>query len=191
VRTFIAVDLPSELKKKIDEICTFFRQKTPERALKWVSAEHLHLTIKFIGEINESKIVQVKDAMEHALIHQTTFEFQVSGMGIFPNHKVPRIIWLGIIGVEPLTMIHRNLDKELAKLEIQPETRPFSPHLTLARVRKNVDPAVLKTIGATLSQFKVDAVGTAVVHAIHLYQSELTPSGPLYTLLHSVPLNQV
>jgi RNA 2',3'-cyclic 3'-phosphodiesterase len=191
LRTFIAVDFPPEMLEKIGEISTFFRQKTSENALKWVETGNLHLTLKFIGEINDNTLEQVEHTLSHSLNGQKAFEIQVSGLGMYPNKMAPRVIWLGITGGDPLVKIHHILDKNLAVLDIKPEGRALSPHLTIARVRKNVDKATAKKIGDTLAQFKVESLGTITIDRVHLYQSILTPSGPNYTVLHSVPLNQV
>lgn len=191
MRTFIAVDFPTEMLEKIGEISAFFKQKTPGNALKWVETGNLHLTLKFIGEINENKLDQVKQALSHSLKGQVAFEVQVSGLGMYPSKIAPRVIWLGITGGEPLVKIHNFLDKNLAALDIKPEGRPLSPHLTIARTRRNVDKATAQKIGEALAQFKVESLGTITIDRVHLYQSILTPSGPNYTVLHSVSLNQV
>lgn len=191
MRTFIAVDFPPDMLETIGEICTFFKQKIPNNALKWVETENLHLTIKFLGEINENKLEQVKHTLTHALIGLKAFTVHVSGLGVYPNWAAPRVVWLGITGGEPLINIHSILDKNLTSLDINSEGRPLSPHLTIARVRKNIDQATLKKISDTLAQFKVESLGSIIIDRVHLYKSVLSPAGPSYTRLHSVPLNQV
>ena len=191
MRTFIAVDFPKDLLVRIDEITHFFKKKTPECALRWVEIDNLHLTIKFIGEINESKAGQVKDVLTQALFAQNAFNIEVSGLGMYPSHQNPRVIWFGILKGEPLIEIHNNLNRQMATIGIAAENRPFSPHLTIARVRRNTDHATAKLVGDILSQFKVDSLGWITINQVNLYKSELTPTGPIYTHLLSVPLNQV
>jgi len=191
VRTFIAVDLPSNMLVRIEEITTYFMRKTPPKALKWVDMDNLHLTIKFIGEITEDKLEPVKHILSKALEDQNAFDIEISGLGMYPNKNNPRVIWLGIAGGKPLIQIFNSLDQALTTLDIRPEGRDFTPHLTIARVRRNTDKATATAIGKALSQFKVDPLGAITIDQVHLYQSVLEPSGPIYTSLHSVSLNQV
>lgn len=191
MRTFIAVDFPPNTLEKIADITGFFKTLTPEKTLKWVETENLHLTIKFLGEIDEQTAAQVKRTLSVALKDQHSFEIEISGLGMYPNKNKPRVIWLGITGAGPLADIYKVTNHELAKLEIQPEQRPFSPHLTIARIRRNTDHKAAQQIGEILSKYQVDPLGTITITQVHLYQSDLTPSGPIYTRLHSVNLNQV
>ncbi len=191
MRTFIAVNFPKDLLVRIDEITHFFKKKTPDRALKWVDINNLHLTVKFIGEINENKIGQVKDVLTQSLSAQNAFNIEVSGLGMYPNQHNPRVVWLGISGEEPLIKIHKDLNRQLTAVNISPEKRPFSGHLTIARVRRNTDKETAGMVGDILSQFTVDSLGWITIDHINLYKSELTPAGPIYTCLLSVPLNQV
>ncbi len=191
MRTFIAVDFPTAILSKIEAIVDYFKKKVPENALKWVETENLHLTIKFIGEIDPGKLEQVKSVLTRCLAGQNAFEIEVAGLGMYPNARAPRVIWLGITGGDPLVRIHATLDTHLAELDIKPEGRPYAPHLTIARIRKGTDRKTAQAVGETLAQFKVDALGAVTIDRVHLYQSVLTPSGPIYTDLFAAPLNQV
>jgi RNA 2',3'-cyclic 3'-phosphodiesterase len=190
VRTFIAVDFPPGIITKIENIINYFKTKTPNQDFKWVSPENLHLTIKFIGEISPKKLVQVKSIITNAFQAQPAFNISIEGLGMFPNAKQPRVIWLGITDGETLTRIHQVIDQALIKVEIGQDQRKFNPHLTIARIQKSTSPDRAKKIGETLSQFKVESLGNIRIDAIHLYQSELTPTGPIYTPLFSVLLNK-
>ena len=191
MRTFIAVDLPKETLEKIQEIIDYFKLQTPNRALKWVSTKNLHLTIKFIGEISPDILSQVKNMITSTLATQTAFNIGIEGLGMYPNPHKPRVVWLGISNTGPLIAIHNKLDAALKAVDIEPERRDYSPHLTIARVRRKTDIDIVKAIGDTLSQFKVDSLGTIRIDEVRLYQSKLTPEGPIYTPLLSVRLNQV
>jgi 2'-5' RNA ligase len=191
VRTFIAVDFPPNILKKIGEITAFFKTLTPERNLKWVETANLHLTIKFLGEIEENKTVPIKQTLTQALKDQNCFDIEFDGLGMYPNKNNPRVIWLGIAGANPLSEIYHVLNRELSTLDIPSEQRPFSPHLTIARTRRHTDHKQAQQIGQVLSEYKVGSLGSTTIDQVHLYQSVLTPSGPIYTLLHSVDLNQV
>ena len=191
MRIFIAIEIPQNIRVKIAEITDYLQSKTPPTAVKWVDYENLHLTIKFIGETKQEKIEEITKVLSQSLAHQAPFSLEIGGLGMYPNNTNPRVIWLGVTGGEPLIAMHNILDQNLARLGIQREGRPFSPHLTIARLRRNTDAASSKTIGRTLSQFRVDSLGLFNIDRVQLFQSVLTPSGPIYTTLFSVPLNQV
>ena len=191
MRLFIAVNLPQNTLEKIEEITDFFKKKTAPAPLKWVEMDHLHLTVKFIGEIDDLKVNQIEKILNRSLETQAPFEIEVCGLGMYPHNNHPRVIWLGITGGEPLVRLHNVLDEDLAALGIKREGQPFASHLTIARVRRNATPSSVKSIGQTLSQFTVEPLGAITIDHVHLYQSVLTPSGPIYTPLFSVPLNQV
>ncbi len=191
MRIFVAIDFPQDMLLKIEQIVSFFKTKTPPVALNWVQTEHLHLTVKFIGEVREHKVKPIQEVLVNTLVDQAPFDIEVGGLGMYPHKQTPRVIWLGITGGEPLIKIHTQLDKNLASLDVKREGRPFSPHLTIARVRRQADQAMVKSIGQTLSQFNVDPLGAVTIDQVQLYQSVLTPSGPNYTTLLSIPLNKV
>lgn len=191
MRTFIAADFPPEIITKIEKITAYLKQQLPGRALKWVATDKMHLTIKFIGEIQNNKIAQVNEIMTHTLKSQPSFEIGIQNLGTYPHIHNPRVIWLGITQGAPLVTIHNRLDRALEELKIKSDRREYSPHLTLARVRRDTDRNFIKEISDTLSQFKVDSLGTITISKITLYKSKLTSEGPEYTPLHVVPLNKV
>ncbi len=191
LRTFIAVDFPPETLTKITKIIGYFKTQTPMDALKWVSAENLHLTIKFIGDIPEDKLAQVKMVIKKSLVDKHPFKIGVGGLGMFPNKHNPRVIWLGVTYDQTLRDIHHVLNHSLKSTGIEPDNRDYSPHLTIARIRQRAREETRQEIGATLSKFKIDSLGEIKINEIILYQSELTRNGPIYTPLLSQPLNQV
>lgn len=191
MRTFIAFNFSPEINEKIAEIIKYLKTQTPDNALKWVAPQNLHMTIKFLGEVPEENIQKVKDIISASLKGISAFEIAVEGMGMYPNTHQPRVIWLGIKGSEPLRNIHKTLDSALQTAAIPPDKRGLSPHLTIARIRRNTDKLTVQGIGKTLSQFKIDFLGKCTINEIVLYQSVLTPKGPIYTSLLSNPLDKV
>lgn len=191
MRTFIAADFPAEIIDKVERVTAYFKEQLPDDALKWVSTDKMHLTIKFIGEIPKNKITQVKEIMTHTLKDQASFNIGVQNLGTYPNIKNPRVIWLGIIQGAPLVKIHNSLDLALESIDVKKDFRQYSPHITLARVRRDADRDIVKEISHTLSQFKVDLLGTITIDEITLYKSKLSSEGPEYTPLHVVSLNKV
>ena len=190
-RIFIAVRLPDEVIGKITRISQFFQSQLPEEALKWVETENLHLTLRFLGEIPETTIEQVQQVLAQVATAQKSFELSVEGLGMYPNPKQPRTIWLGVQGVKPLIALHAELEKALGRIGIEKESRPFDPHLTLARVRDRTSREMAHHIGETLAAFKVDSLGVFRVNEIHLIESQLTPQGPIYTTRFTAPLGEV
>ena len=159
--------------------------------MKWVDSKNLHLTVKFIGDLPEEKLPAAQSLIQDVLKGISPFTISVEGLGIFPNPDRPRVIWLGIQGGEPLVTIHKSLDQTLTDIGVKPDKRDFHPHLTLGRVRRNVPRDEIKAIGETLSQFRVDSLGSAIIDQITLYESELTRQGPIYTSRCVVSLHQV
>ena len=191
LRLFIAVDFPPEIIAKIAKINTYLQTQVPGRMLKWVSPENLHLTLKFLGDVRKDRLPELKTRLENALVGQSGFCIAIEGMGMYPSPNKPRVLWLGIKDQGNLKEIHHKLTLALEVFDPEPEKRSFSPHLTIARIRQNSDRESIREVGKTLSQFKVDTLGKLNICSVQLYKSELTPRGPIYTALQSVPLNQV
>lgn len=191
LRTFIAADFPPDILEKIGEITAFLKTQAPMEALKWVSTDNQHLTLKFIGDLPESKLEEVKNALTDALNAQPSFTISVEGMGAFPNWQNPRVIWLGISHDSSLNKTHQCIEQALEQAGIAPDRRALNPHLTVARLRRNMQQDSVRLVGKSLSPFKVDTLGSATINHIRLYQSELTPRGPIYTPLLTLALNQV
>ncbi len=186
IRAFIAVELPEPIKKELTELKARLRVK--KYPAKWVQPENMHLTIKFLGDISTNSIPNIREVMEEAVLYVSPFKLGVSGVGVFPNMRRIQIIWAGVNGeLSNLIEIQKKLDSGLEKLGFVPESRPFTAHLTLARMRDEASPGereiAAKLIGTTqfeASDFQVDA--------IHLIKSELKREGPVYTRVLSVPL---
>ena len=190
-RLFIAIRLPEDVIHKITEISRYFQTQLPPEVLKWVETENLHLTLRFLGEIPEGKISQVRDALTQVAATQNPFTLSVEGLGMYPHANQPRTIWLGFQGAKPAMSLHAKLENALAGIKLEIENRPFNPHLTLARVRSRTDREAAHQIGQTLAAFKVGSLGAVEVHEIHLIESKLTPQGPIYTTRFTVPLSEV
>jgi 2'-5' RNA ligase len=191
LRTFIAVDFPIEIKEKIIEITAYFQSKLPPAQIKWVEPDHMHLTLKFMGETPHDKLVQIKQSIHQVISVFPSFEIEIKALGMYPNNQRPRVIWLGINAENYLILLHNQLDQALKGEGIKSDRRPFSPHLTIGRVRRNADQESVIQIGRILSQFKIASLGSIKIDEILYYQSVLTPQGPIYTILQSTSLNQV
>jgi len=183
IRTFIAISVLEEIKKNIADLQR--KLKGCGGHIKWVRTESIHLTLKFLGDVEESKIDTIADSLKKAVRTQKSFKISVSGTGAFPNIRQPRVLWVGIDeGKEILTSLASEIDRVCTALGFKPEKRKFSAHLTLGRVKfqKNIN-TTLNTMNA--ANFKG---GSFRAEEIIIMKSELRPEGALYTPLHKIKL---
>jgi 2'-5' RNA ligase len=180
MRLFTAVDPSPEVRENLERLLARLR---PTAHLKWSGAENIHLTLKFIGEWPEDELPRLKQTLA-ALPVPEPFEVRVAGLGFFPNARAPRVFWVGVQAPPALVDFARAVDQALAPLGIAAETRAYSPHLTLARVRegerlegfrKAVEPLTATDFGA----FQPDRFS--------LYQSRTSPAGSVYVKLEEYP----
>jgi 2'-5' RNA ligase len=184
MRAFIAIELPPEVQAELRG-----RQQTLKKTglnARWVRAENIHLTVKFLGEIDPDAVAVVSTAMKSTGESHGPFTLSASGIGVFPNLRKARVLWAGLSeGVPELIDLQKDLDAALAGCGFEREKRPFRGHLTMARFRKSVHPAKLET---ALSEAGGAQFGQWAVEELVLFQSELQPAGPTYTRLAAHPL---
>jgi 2'-5' RNA ligase len=150
-----------------------------------VRAENLHVTLRFLGSVEEGALPDVREALEEAAEGTAPFTVTLGGLGGFPSPRAPRVIWAGVAtGGEALAALYGRLETALARRAIPPEERPFHAHVTLGRAR---EPRGAGALGTVLEERR-EAFGEVVVDAIHLMRSELDPSGARYSVLARVPL---
>jgi 2'-5' RNA ligase len=191
LRTFIAVDIPSQLQNTIQQKTTPLRQTLGSALVRWVAVENLHLTLKFLGDVSSTSVDMLAQMLraEANLIH--AFDMQVTGLGAFPSLKRPRVLFIRIQAPAGLEALTRGVDSACARLGYESEAegrRGFSPHLTIGRVRQDIPPAGQQKIRSVLAEAAIDSLGTARVDLVHLYKSDLQPNGSVYTKLFSAPL---
>lgn len=181
MRCFVAISLPEELKANVAVV-----QKKLQAAgadVSWTRQEGMHLTLKFFGEIGDKRIPEIEKALTTAVDGIPPFMLSVSGMGMFPDVRRPRVVWIGLKeDGGTLMRLYNGMEDELKKAGFPPEGRRFTPHVTLGRIRSN------KNIGNLLK--KIDQgegvnPGGFEVSGIHLIKSELKPAGAVYTKLYS------
>lgn len=176
IRTFIAVEIPQEIK----EIIADFQKSLAEERfpIRWVKPDNIHLTLKFIGEIPESVIAEIEQNIFHAPPICEPFEITISGTGVFPYMRKPRVFWLGITnGTEELVGLAQLVEEKLVPFNIKKEKRKFRSHLTIGRFKKA---ARVTGLGRFLSPDILYA-GTFKVREIILMKSVLKPSGAEYS----------
>lgn len=188
IRAFIAINLSEEVHQGLEQVLHDLKSRLPGGAVRWVPGKNIHLTIKFLGDVSLASLEMLTTMLQTEAARHPQFEFSVGGLGAFPTPHRPRVIWVGIEAPAELASLQRGVETEMARLGYAPEERPFSPHLTLGRVTRNVDPGELRRLSDVLETYKVGFLGVTRVDAIHLYRSDLQSSGAVYTRLHSTPL---
>lgn len=186
IRTFVAFELPPDVIAFAAALQA--RMKAYGLRLRWVSPRNIHLTLKFLGEIAPDLISSVAAAVKAAARTAPPMELAVQGMGIFPGVRRPRVVWIGLGGeTERLGQVHADLEKGLAAIGFQRESRPLRAHLTLARINQAVDGRQLLEMIQAESRFAPIAFRAS---EMVLFQSQLKPHGPIYTPLARVALGQ-
>jgi 2'-5' RNA ligase len=187
IRSFVAIELSRSIQQQLAAIIG--KLKSPRtQAVRWVPAENIHLTIKFLGDVSPTNMDLLKNMLKVEVSRQNSFTLTVGGMGAFPTPKRPRVIWVGITAPTQLTSLVHLVEAETNKLGYASEERPFSPHLTLGRVSQNATPEQVHLVAEALAGLTVGQLGTAEVREVILFKSELRPSGAEYAPLLKVPL---
>jgi 2'-5' RNA ligase len=179
MRTFIAIDLDPGIKRSLSDLIRRLKKAGPE-GTSWAREAAMHLTLKFLGEIDEPRSEAVGRAMDEAVLPGRPFPLQVRGTGYFPDARSPRVLWAGIAPSAELDSIQARLDSGLAAIGFEREARPFHPHLTLGRVRSA--PGVRAALTELELQKNAD-FGTMTASKITLFRSDLRPSGAEYSVL--------
>ncbi len=189
IRSFIAIELPDELRLELVQLETQLKSgKQP--GVKWVDPHSIHLTLKFLGSIAVDRTGEITRAMEAATQVVSPFHLEVKGLGVFPNLKRVQIAWVGISGeVDRLGRIQQRIESNLERLGFAPESRPFTAHLTLARLRNQASLDERQRFGQLIVGTRFEA-GSIKVDAISLMRSQLTREGAIYSRISSVRLKE-
>jgi 2''-5'' RNA ligase len=190
LRAFIAIELPQHLQDAIEKQTARLRQTLGDQIIRWVPSQNMHLTLKFLGDIATSHVDFLKQLIAHEAASHQQFDLQIGGLGSYPTSRRPRVVWAGLHAPADLTSLHKSIETGASRLGYEKEEHAFSPHLTLGRVRQNINPAELQKIRTALDTIQLGNIGTARVDSIHLIKSELHPSGSIYTKLFSAPLSK-
>ena len=190
IRSFIAIELPDELKLALTRLQDKLRQHHPPW-IKWVDPQRIHLTLKFLGNIGVDKISRITVAMEAAVQGISPFHLQVTNPSAFPNLKRVQVVWVGVGGeTERLKELQQRLESHLVPLGFSAEAREFTAHLTLARLRNQATPDERQKIGQLIAATRFETAHTIEVEAINLMKSQLTREGAIYSKIYSVGLNK-
>lgn len=201
IRAFVAVELDAALRNGIartqDHLKQSLTKAIPAVRLQWVRPEAIHLTLKFLGSIEERRVSEIQETLRSALHGQPPFTVEVGGVGVFPDLRAPRVLWLGLSGQsgpenaslpqQDIRQLAATVDRALGTIGFPPEDRPFRPHLTLARIKERS-----REVGQALQDLGLlnpgSQVGRLELQTVSLMKSDLKPSGAVYTRLWELPL---
>lgn len=183
LRAFIAIEIPPALHERIAAESAAL-QKDLAQAVRWVRPQNIHLTLKFLGDTSPASLENLAHALGGVAARQMPFQIEVGGFGLFPNSKRPRILWIGIQSPPDLEQLQRAIESTCARLGYPLEGKPFSPHLTIGRLREEA------ALGPALQEIRIGQIGSLRVENLTLFRSDLHPQGPIYTALAQIPLAQ-
>ncbi len=187
MRAFIALELSAQLRSELGRLVERLRPGLGK--VGWVKPDKMHLTLKFLGEIDEGRADLIAEGLRQACGRLPQFSFEAVGIGCFPSARRPRVVWAGIEGeIERARELQRGVDAALAPLGFEPEGRPFSPHITLGRARGPVRSDLLE---AAIDGHKGVRFGGQRVTEAVLMRSRLRPGGPIYTPLARAELRAI
>ncbi|MFC1967204.1 RNA 2',3'-cyclic phosphodiesterase [Chloroflexota bacterium] len=187
VRAFIAIELPAELKESLRQLETGLKSGA-RLPVKWVDPGSMHLTLKFLGNVNADRLGDIVGVMEKAAAGIPPFILEVGGLGAFPDLQRVQVVWVGVGGdTECLNRLQQSIESGLAPLGFAAEPRKFAPHLTLARVRDRASYEERQDFGRLIERNSFS--GAVInVNSVNLMRSQLTGVGPIYTQIGSVNL---
>jgi len=179
MRTFLAIDITPEIRERLSAFME--RSRASLAGARWVRPEGMHITLKFLGEIQTDQKEQIERALPG--VKSQPFQIAIRGLGFFPNARSPRVFWAGIEAGDALSRLADAIDETLAPLGFEKEKQAYKPHLTLARFNPDTKSSSLAAsaksqLGGTPPEF-----GTMTANELFLYQSKLSPLGPTYTKL--------
>lgn len=196
-RTFIALEMHATMQRVLGSTIERFAQALP--ALRWVDVTGIHLTLAFLGELDDDRLALAMEATRVATHDFPSFEYRLNAPGVFGSPQQPRVIWLGVedaplaqLHGSPLQRLHHTLNRELQRRGFETEKRPFSPHLTLARVKQPLTPAEQQSLQRLLHSSTDAATHTFYrVNHLNVMKSELSRSGAKYSVLQAYALQEI
>lgn len=183
IRAFIAVDLDDPVIEKVCNVVEILKPRIT--GIRWLRKENLHLTLKFLGNIAESQVEPITAALRHPLGLFSPCTISAKGLGVFPDFRRPKILWVGLTG-DQLVQLAAEIESALMPIGFTPENRAFTPHLTIGRWREGSRPA--KNLRQEIDSLNDFEFGACAVRQIVLFQSVLKPEGASYSELRTIQL---
>jgi 2'-5' RNA ligase len=184
IRAFVAIHLPDSMRMAVGEEIANLQKLLPEGAIRWARPNGIHLTLKFLGYVPPGEIEKAKSVVESVAKNHPPFTFEVGTLGCFPNRRRPRVLWVGVH--EPsglLAELHSTLESQFEHLGFEREDRPFHPHLTLGRTKRQAARSTTHALAEALEPVEIEVLGQVPADELRLYRSDLKPSGAVYTVL--------
>jgi 2'-5' RNA ligase len=180
MRCFIAVDIDDKIRNELGNLQKQLQAQGLFRKadVKWVEPEMTHLTLKFLGEVKDEKIIDVCQAVQEVAARRESFSFNVKTVGCFG--RPARVVWVGIEKNESLSGLQEDIEEAIAIAGWPPETRQFSPHLTLCRVKNS---GAGRKLAELIKDYSNLELGSVWVDSVRVYRSDLSPAGPEYSVL--------
>ena len=185
IRCFISVKLPDDVRRSMADLIAELKKTGPD--VSWVPAGNIHLTLKFLGNTNDSLIPMIKERITKKLSHYNAFYIKIVGVGCFPSERRPRVLWIGVERSDLLNSIQKDMEAEVEELGFAPEDRPFSPHLPFGRVRSQRGIAEMLR---RVTEFRTADFGLVEVKSIHIMKSDLKPTGAEHTSIAEIPIGR-
>lgn len=184
MRTFLAVDISDGIRARLSDEIGRLEGQVPPNSVRWVRPETIHLTLKFLGEVEPGRLEEVKVSVRPAAQEAARFQLAVVGLGAFPHRDNPRVIWVGVEdGSGELAALHQRLEDALEELGFDRERHDFTAHLTLGRVRRGLGGRARRELKEAVRSAQVGALGQMEAEELVLYHSDLRPGGAVYTPL--------
>jgi 2'-5' RNA ligase len=189
IRAFIAIELTDALHRALSAVHAQFKRDRAARLVRWVAPENIHVTLKFLGDVDAERMPALQRALADACADTAPFTLTIGGAGAFPNTRRPNVVWIGARGqIEIAARLAQKIDDACAALGFAREARPFAAHLTLGRVKRDASPSERQLIGAMIENAQVADLGELRVERVSVMKSELKPGGSAYSRLHVVEL---
>lgn len=190
VRLFIAMDFSSQIILEVTIFQNQLRRDLSNIPIRWVAPETMHLTLQFLGDVPQSQIPSIQEAITTSTACFSTIPIHIGSVGSFPSFTKPQVLWLGISADNTLEKLASQLQAALRPLGFKPE-KEFMPHLTLGRLNRMANGEQQKLASTTLAHWQSVDIGEDQLQEVVLYQSDLTQNGPIYTALFRAPLKNV
>ena len=188
IRAFVAIHLPEPLLVALRDLQRRLEAELPKGAVRWTAPEQIHLTLKFLGNIASSALVELQTSLEEICANAAPLLLRAQDLGCFSNRAKPRVIWVGLAGESAqLLALQSQIDSALQRWCEKAEARAFHPHLTIGRLG-SVSPGTARRVGASLKEASIPTLWEWEVESVKLMRSKLSPQGAEHSILASLPL---
>ncbi|MHB8134305.1 MAG: RNA 2',3'-cyclic phosphodiesterase [Anaerolineaceae bacterium] len=184
IRSFFAIPLSTEIKDGIFMETKRIKSELPGANIKWVEPQNLHLTLKFLGNSSDKDLYKIVEHLQNEIHVFKNFMLSFSNLGIFPSIKNPKVVWVGCDQSKLLQQLFSIIESVCTIINIPYEEKPFSPHITIGRVKNSFSTEELDLFRKIISELKTKEFGAQEVMGFSLLRSVLTPTGPIYTPIH-------